>query len=601
MNQLYFPVLQETTNIDLENYMVINNPANGKPMKIKMEEFLSFIQSIITPNYSLTTRTIPYFDGTNLVDSYLSQDTNGIILQTGKIITDSLGFSSLIFGNNNNPFFFGMNYGLGGHGGFISGDTTNLEVVHTDELKLQAPLITIVNNVIGSGVYGKSVINFGAGGDNYIYTTDGGAGIEAGQSIFSNEWKGYTQDGFLRIRTSGILINHSNYIQLDAPEIQISQNLITSNTPNKAWISFGSGNNIRITTDGSNESETGLILTPSSTSLYTIDGAYFVDNSRTLIQHSTKIELDCSIINFNQLTANRMIYLNSSKNLVVTSMVGDGNNIFFTNGYGIDVVGTGGSDILNIGATNADIINIGNSSSVVNILGTRINEYAVNGYTVDKLMTFNWGGSAGSAIGSGFEIEENNIITGYFKTNAARNGFSILAPAISYYGDLNFNLLSANRAYSLPNTSGTLALTSDLSSYVPTSRTLTINGTTYDLSSDRNWTIVTSSSPLTTKGDLYTYGTGNVALAVGSNASMLIADSTATNGIKWVSWSGDVTITTSGATTIKNDVALGGNPTTTTQASNDNSTKIATTAFVTTAVAAANPAGSKLYLYYNFT
>jgi hypothetical protein len=46
-------------------------------------------------------------------------------------------------------------------------------------------------------------------------------------------------------------------------------------------------------------------------------------------------------------------------------------------------------------------------------------------------------------------------------------------------------------SYTFPAATGTLALTSDLSSYVPTSRELTINGTTYDLSANRSWTIST--------------------------------------------------------------------------------------------------------------
>lgn len=48
---------------------------------------------------------------------------------------------------------------------------------------------------------------------------------------------------------------------------------------------------------------------------------------------------------------------------------------------------------------------------------------------------------------------------------------------------------TADRIYTLPNASGTIALTSDLSSYVPTSRTITINGVTYDLSANRSWTV----------------------------------------------------------------------------------------------------------------
>ena len=42
-----------------------------------------------------------------------------------------------------------------------------------------------------------------------------------------------------------------------------------------------------------------------------------------------------------------------------------------------------------------------------------------------------------------------------------------------------------------------------------------------------------SSSPLTTKGDLYTYSTTNARLGVGTNGQILTADSTASTGMKW--------------------------------------------------------------------
>jgi len=44
---------------------------------------------------------------------------------------------------------------------------------------------------------------------------------------------------------------------------------------------------------------------------------------------------------------------------------------------------------------------------------------------------------------------------------------------------------------------------------------------------------VTSASPLTTKGDLYTYSTANTRLPVGLDTQVLIADSTTPTGIKW--------------------------------------------------------------------
>jgi hypothetical protein len=47
------------------------------------------------------------------------------------------------------------------------------------------------------------------------------------------------------------------------------------------------------------------------------------------------------------------------------------------------------------------------------------------------------------------------------------------------------------------------------------------------------WVNVGSSSPLTTKGDLYTYSTTDARLAVGTDGHVLTADSTASTGIKW--------------------------------------------------------------------
>lgn len=59
--------------------------------------------------------------------------------------------------------------------------------------------------------------------------------------------------------------------------------------------------------------------------------------------------------------------------------------------------------------------------------------------------------------------------------------------------------------------------------------------------------IVQSSSPLTTKGDVYTFSTVDARLGVGANDTVLTADSTAATGLKWAApTTGGMTLLASG-------------------------------------------------------
>lgn len=69
---------------------------------------------------------------------------------------------------------------------------------------------------------------------------------------------------------------------------------------------------------------------------------------------------------------------------------------------------------------------------------------------------------------------------------------------------------------------------------------LTATGTkdaTTFLRGDDTWAVV-DASPLTTKGDVYTYSTGNARLGVGADDYVLTADSTEPTGLKWAATAG---------------------------------------------------------------
>jgi len=71
-------------------------------------------------------------------------------------------------------------------------------------------------------------------------------------------------------------------------------------------------------------------------------------------------------------------------------------------------------------------------------------------------------------------------------------GFFVTYKSADIVGSIGTTYLTDTRIFELPDNSGTIAITSDLDDYVPTSRNLTINGETYDLTEDRSWTITAS-------------------------------------------------------------------------------------------------------------
>lgn len=77
------------------------------------------------------------------------------------------------------------------------------------------------------------------------------------------------------------------------------------------------------------------------------------------------------------------------------------------------------------------------------------------------------------------------VLISSFGTNEVQ--FGVTPSSTTYNSKFIFPSSSVN--YTFPTSSGTVALTSDLAGFVPTSRTITINGVSQDLSENRSWTV----------------------------------------------------------------------------------------------------------------
>jgi hypothetical protein len=142
--------------------------------------------------------------------------------------------------------------------------------------------------------------------------------------------------------------------------------------------------------------------------------------------------------------------------------------------------------------------------------------------------TFAINHSSGSGIGLSITKGGNGEGIYVNKTSGTGNAVTIVgtfnATTIVKNGGTSSQFLKADGSVD----SNSYALVSALTGYVPTSRTLTINGTAFDLSANRSWTIPTH--------DAVTIGTANGLSLSGQALSMALASGSVTGALSSANW-----------------------------------------------------------------
>lgn len=194
-------------------------------------------------------------------------------------------------------------------------------VSHLDEIHLDAPDVILKQNLLRSSILNKSQIYFGPGGDEFVYTNDGGGFGSAAIVANSTNIQLANPYGEFAFSNVNMFLTHGTEMSLNAPIVKIEDGIISGFDSNKSRIYFGLlGDEFNYTNDGGGFSSAFIVCKSSQIALYNTYGQFSADSAGAYVVHSTKLKFDSPIYEFSSLTASTVPYLDASKHLVSSTI-----------------------------------------------------------------------------------------------------------------------------------------------------------------------------------------------------------------------------------------------------------------------------------------
>jgi hypothetical protein len=421
------------------------------------------------PNYTTDLSALAVQDGTILYSPTRAFTPTGTISTSGTTVTT--------VGNHFSSAVVGMKLTISGETRIITVYTSATQVTVASAYSQNYSAVAI-----GSwGVYYKT-FEVKSDGYPYFYLGNQSGGAPPG-TIFLYNSGGFptTQYGF---QTSNALLNSSG---LSYPKDSTIK--WTNTTSYDEWTNTTNDLGIRRNSAGVLEIYNGT----------TLDGT--VTNRRDLLVRN--ITASTVIVNGSVTAASaiaRGTYLTPTLTAAANSDVLVGLDIAptFTNGAFTGVtnasIRANGAVYVNNGNILVNISGSGATSEYIEFNNGRARfgfDVTTSGALLSSAATRNITFGVGTTSMGRFSANTGNFTlqNGGTFTDAGYRLDVVGTTRISGVLTLSSTISNGTYTYTLPGATGTLALTSALSSYVPTSRTLTINGDAYDLTADRTWTI----------------------------------------------------------------------------------------------------------------